>query len=160
MRKLYLLLPVFLLQGCAWGIYAMYPNERTMTKPAMAMSPRDPRFTPQSYEYAMFRENGATTCSQLLAYWGQPDSVTVKPDETLLDYKYGFVWAGIAATIGLPTIPIGIPVGRKHIVIACRNDVITRSNDTLTFVGGAGCVYFGWFNCGIGQRPFYGPMNF
>lgn len=160
MNKLLLLFLIFALQGCAAGIYAMYPNDRIVSKPGMAMSPQDPKFTHHLYEYTMFRETGITTCSQLLARWGQPDYIEVKGNETLLDYRYGFVWAGVAATIWLPTIPIGIPVGRKHVVIACKDDEIIRSTDTLTHIGGAGCAWFGWFSCGISQRPFFGPMSF
>lgn len=160
MIRLLLLLLVFVLQGCMAGIYVMYPNDRTVPKPGMAMSPQDPRFTNHLSEYQMFRENGITSCSHLLAKWGQPDSIEVKGNETLLDYKYGFVWAGVAATIWLPTIPVGIPVGRKHVVIACQNDEIVSSTDTLTYVGGGTCVWFGHFGCGIGERPFFGPMSF
>lgn len=160
MNRLLLLLLVFALQGCMAGIYAMYPNDRTISKPGMAMSPKDPHFTDHLYEYQMFRENGMTSCSQLLARWGQPDSIEVKGNETLLDYKYGFVWAGVAATIWLPTIPVGIPVGKKHVVIACKDDEIISSTDTLTYVGGGTCAWFGTFSCGIGQRPFFGPTSY
>jgi hypothetical protein len=160
MNRLLLLLLVFVLQGCMAGIYAMYPNDRTVSKPGMAMSPQDPRFTDHLYEYQMFRENGMTSCSQLLASWGQPDSIEVKGNETLLDYKYGFVWAGVAATVWLPTIPLGIPVGRKHVAVACKDDEIVSSTDTLPHVGGGMCGWWGVFRCGVVERPFYGPMNF
>lgn len=160
MKKLLLLLFVLMLQGCMAGVHALYPKDRTVSKPSLAMSPRNPNFTHHHSQYAALREYGSTSCSQLLSNWGPPDSIEVKDDETLLDYKHGLVWAGVAATIWLPTIPIGIPVGRKHTVIACKGDEIVSSTDTLTHVGGFMCSWWGVLHCGAVERPFYGPMNF
>lgn len=159
MKKLLLLLFVLMLQGCMAGVHAIYPKDRTVSKPSLAMSPRNPNFTHHHYQYAMFQEDGSTSCSQLVSRWGPPDSIEVKENETLLDYRYGLVWTGVAATIFLPTIPIGIPVGRKHTVIACKDDDIVSSTDTLTHLGGVMCAWWGLFRCGAVERPFYGPMS-
>lgn len=165
MKRVTISLLVFWLQGCMSGVYVMYPKDRpAVTNPAMGgNSPKKAGDLPSdfhSYEYAMFRDNGITSCSRLLATWGEPDSIKVNGNETTLDYKYGFVWAGMAATIWLPTIPLGIPVGRKHVVVACKDDAIISSTDTLTHLGGGTCAYWGWIRCGLGERPFYGPMSF
>jgi hypothetical protein len=164
-NRLMMLLLVILLQGCMSGVYVMYPKDRpAVANPGMGgHSPKNAGDLPSDFhmfEYEMFRENGITSCSQLLARWGEPDSIRVNGNETILDYKYGFVWAGVAATIWLPTIPLGIPVGRKHIVVACKNDAIVSSTDTLTHLVGGTCVLWAGIQCGFGERPFYGPMSF
>ena len=164
-NKLIILLSVIALQGCMAGAYVMYPKDRPpVLNPGMGgNSPKTAGDLPEDYhlfEYEMFRDRGITSCSHLLVRWGEPDFIKVSGSERILVYKYGFVWAGFAATIWLPTIPLGIPVGRRHIAVACKDDAIISATDTVTHLTGGTCAWGGKVTCGVGERPFYGPMSF
>jgi hypothetical protein len=164
-NRLMILLSIILLQGCISGAYVMYPHDiPPVANPGMgSISPKnagDLHSDFHLFEYVMFRDKGITSCSNLLVRWGEPDSIRVNGNETILDYKYGFVWAGVAVTIWLPTIPLGIPVGQRHIAVSCKDDAIISSTDTLTYLVGGTCALWGEIKCGFGERPFYGPMSF
>jgi hypothetical protein len=154
MNRLLLLLFVFMLQGCAVGVYAMYPQDMpAVSNPGMEKV--SPRQYGGSHRYTtLFRESGITSCSQLLSVWGKPDNYFDKGSEAILEYKYGVVWAGLGVAVGFPLrIPLGIPVGQKKVTVACKQDSIVRSTHTLTVMGGPGCYWFLRGFCGIGESP-------
>lgn len=132
----------------------MYPKDMLpVSNPGMT------KFSPKSYggshTYdAMFRENGITSCSQLLNKWGKPDNISIEGDETVLEYKYGLVWAGVGVAIGPPwRIPLGIPVGQKNVTVACKQDSVVRSTHKKTVLGGPACYWFLQGACGIDETP-------
>lgn len=154
MKKLLLLFLVIALQGCAVGMYAMYPKDM----PA-ELNPGMLKVSPKQYSGShryttLFRESGLTSCSQLLSVWGKPDNYLEDGSETTLEYKYGLAWAGIGFAVGIPVrIPLGIPVGQKKVAVVCKNDSIIRSVHTLNVMSGPGCIWFGMWNCGVGYAP-------
>ncbi len=145
------ILAVLFLSGCGFGVGVMFPQDMpAIENPAISGN------NPQSQETAMLlnRERGMTTCSNVLARWGEPDSLIVESDDqTVLVYKYDVVWTGVVAMIGLPfKIPIGIPVGQKSATLICKNDVIAQLTFRRTHGKGLGCFWWGKWICGATDK--------
>jgi len=136
-RKLAIVLSMLLLQGCLFGAYIMHPKTDDSVANRMVFA----------------------SCQQFHERWGEPDSVKADSNKTVLDYTRGFDWAGLAVTIWGPTLPIGVPVGLRHIVVSCYDDKLINVTTTQLNLVGFTCAWWDKFRCGFGQRQSYGVLD-
>jgi len=128
-----LLLP--LLGNCVGAAVIFPKKEATHVKPRIGKSVGT---LIVGNTHPLMEQGSGTTCTQVIAQWGEPDHQSADGSETTLVYRDGLAWAGIMPIVLLP-IPLILPVYPRSTRLICKDDVLVSAYRISTSMAAAGC---------------------